>query len=265
MKSIKSLSLQKKIEQFNKNGFFIERNFISKKKCNEIIEKLEKIKKSRKKNFLFIGDRRIEVIYNFFYEDFSLLKLIINKTIDLFIKKLFDKHYVLQVNSARNVLYSKSKKKIASGYRWHKDNRFINRESMKPCVLHSIILCLDEFNNYNGATEYIPNSHNSNLFFSRHQNKNKSKKILANKGDLIFLHGNLIHKAGKNLKPKKTRWSIFAFYTPWWIKPAINFKKLMSKHLKKMNNLEKKVLHFDTTPPEKYINNSFSVYKKKNS
>ena len=112
MKSIKSLSLQKKIEQFNKNGFFIERNFISKKKCNEIIEKLEKIKKSRKKKILFIGDRRIEVIYNFFYEDFSLLKLIINKTIDLFIKKLFDKHYVLQVNSARNVLYSKSKKKL---------------------------------------------------------------------------------------------------------------------------------------------------------
>lgn len=263
MNSAKYNSLNNKIKNFNKKGFFIEKNFLSKKKCNDIIKKLEIIKKERQKKKLFIGDKSIEVIFNFFYEDLSLLKLIINKKIDSFLKKLFDKHYVLQTTSARNVLYSKSNKKKAAGYRWHKDNRFINRQSMKPCVLHSIIVCLDEFNNYNGATEYIPNSHKSNLFFSRHQNKDKSKKILANKGDLIFLHGNLIHRAGKNFNLDTTRWSIFAFYTPWWIKPSINYKKYMGMHVKKLNNEEKKILHFYTTPPEKYLNPSFSVYKNK--
>ena len=263
MKLSKPISLNNKINQFNKDGFFIKKNFLSKKRCNDIIKKLEIIKKKRQKKKLFTGDKTIEVIFNFFYEDLSLLKLIINKTVNSFIKKILDKHYVLQVNSARNVLYSQSKKKKAAGYKWHKDNRFINRESMKPCVLHSVIICLDDFNNYNGATEYIPNSHKSNLFFNRNQNKNKSKKILANKGDLIFLHGNLIHKAGKNSKPNTSRWSIFAFYTPWWVKPSINFKKYMSKQSKKMSKQEKKVLHFETTPPEKYINPSYSVYKKK--
>lgn len=254
---------QNKIKNFNENGFLIINNFLNKNQCDKIIKKLEKIKEIRKKKKNFVGDRKIEVIFNFFYDDLSLLKLIANKTIDKFMKKLFDEHYVLSVSSARNVLSSKNKINKSAGYRWHKDNRFVDKKSIKPCVLHSIIICLDEFNKYNGATEYIPNSHKSYEFFSRHQSKKKSKKIIAKKGDLIFLHGNLIHKAGINLKKNLTRWSIFAFYTPWWVKPSINYKKYMQKHSKKMNNVEKKILHFNSTPPERYLNPSFSVYKKK--
>ena len=252
-----------KIENFDKNGFLKINNFLTNNQCDKIIQKLEKIKEKRKKKKNFIGDGKIEVIFNFFHEDLSLLKLIANKTIDKFMKKVFDEHYVLSISSARNVLFSNQKKKKSAGYKWHKDNRFVDKKSIKPCVLHSIIICLDEFNQFNGATEYIPNSHKSYNFFSRNQSKKKSKKIIAKKGDLIFLHGNLIHKAGKNLKKNSTRWSIFAFYTPWWIKPAINYKKIMSKYDKKINNFEKKILHFNSTPPERYLNPSFSVYKNK--
>ncbi len=243
----------KKKSKFEKNGFEIIKNFLSKKKCDEIINKIQKIKKDRKRKNLYIGDQRTEVIFNFFYEDPSLLRLISNKIIDKFMRNKLDKYYVLQVNSARNALFSKSNFKSAPGYRWHKDNRFINKQSIKPNLLYSIIICLDDFNEFNGATEYIPNTHHSFKIFKRHQNKKNIKKILANKGDLIFLHGNLLHRVGKNLKPNNTRWSIFAFYTPWWIKPSINYKKLMKKHIKKLNQLDKKILHFDSTPTENNV------------
>ena len=197
-----------------------------------------------------MGDARTEVIFNFFYEDPSLLQLISNKTIDSFMKKKLDEYYVLQINSARNTIFSKNAKKTAPGYRWHKDNRFINKKNIKPTLLYSIIICLDEFNELNGATEYIPNTHKSYNLFKRRQNKKKIKKIIGDKGDLIFLHGNLLHRVGKNIKPNTSRWSIFAFYTPWWIKPSINYKKLMSKHHKRLNALDKKILHFDSTPTE---------------
>lgn len=244
-----------RIDHFEKNGFLIVKKFLSKKNCNEIIDRLKNIKKIRKKKNLFVGDASVECVFDFFYDDPSLLKLISNKTIDRFMKKKLDKYYVLQVNSARNAIFNKKKitssEKKAPGYRWHKDNRFINKINIKPTILHSVIICLDEFNEFNGATNYIPNSHKHYGFFSRHQNKKKAKKITANKGDLIFLHGNLLHKVGKNLSPNKSRWSIFAFYTPWWVKPQMNYKKLMIKHIKKLNELDKRILHFESTPKEK--------------
>ena len=40
MMDVKYNSLNNKIKKFNKNGFLIERNFLSKKKCNDIIKKL---------------------------------------------------------------------------------------------------------------------------------------------------------------------------------------------------------------------------------
>tara|TARA_B100000989_G_scaffold294370_1_gene273376 strand:- start:15651 stop:16427 length:777 start_codon:yes stop_codon:yes gene_type:complete len=244
-----------KTELFNKQGYLVVKNFLPKNKCNEIIRKLENIKNKRKKNKKYIGDKNVEVIFDFFYEDVSLLKLIANKTVDNFMTKLFDHNYVLHVNSARNVLGCKSVIKNAPGYRWHKDNKFINKKiSVMPSILHSIIICLDEFNEYNGATEYIPRSNKTYSFFSRNQNKKKSKKILGNKGDLIFLHGNLIHKTGINLNQNSTRWSIFAFFTPWWIKPYIDYKKLMNRFTNKLNKLEKKILHFNTTPTKNYKN-----------
>ena len=252
-----------KKKDFEKNGFVIVKNFLSEQKCNKIIRKIKKIKEIRKKNNLYVGDQRTEVIFNFFYEEPSLLKLLSNKIIDKFMRQKLDKYYVLQVNSARNAIFSTNKQKSAAGYRWHKDNRFINKKSIKPNVLYSIIICLDEFNEFNGATEYIPNSHKSYEIFKRHQNKKNIKKILANKGDLVFLHGNLLHRVGKNLKPNTTRWSIFAFYTPWWIKPSINYKKLMNSHNKILNNLDKKILHFDSTPSENIEDFSLDLLKKK--
>jgi ectoine hydroxylase-related dioxygenase (phytanoyl-CoA dioxygenase family) len=260
-----------KLDFFEQNGFAIVKKFLSRKKCNEIIDKLKNIKKIRKKKNLFVGDARTEVIFNFFFEDLSLLKLISNKTIDKFMKKKLDKYYVLQVNSARNVIFSKKNNKRAPGYRWHKDNRFINKINIKPTLLYSIIICLDQFNEFNGATDYIPNSHKYYGLFKRRQNKEKVKKIKANKGDLIFLHGNLLHRVGKNLRSNTSRWSIFAFYTPWWIKPSVNYKELMSKHFKQLNELDKKILHFESTPTEnikafsrEFISSNKGVNAKKN-
>jgi len=252
---------------FNNKGFLIKKNFLSKKKCEEIINKLNKLKKLRKRNNFYLGDQRTEVIFNFFYEELSLLKLLSNSTIDKFMKKNLDNHYVLQANSARNTIFSKKNTRSAPGYRWHKDNKFINKISIKPNLLYSIIICLDDFNELNGATEYIPNTHKSYKKFSRIQNKKKIQKIIADQGDLIFLHGNLLHRVGKNLKPNTTRWSIFAFYTPWWIKPSINYKKLMSKYSSRLSNLDKKILHFNTTPTEnsKEFSNEFKISKGVNS
>ena len=72
----------RKLDFFEENGFVIVNKFLSRKKCNDIIDKLKNIKKIREKKNLFVGDARTEVIFDFFFEDPSLLKLISNKTIN---------------------------------------------------------------------------------------------------------------------------------------------------------------------------------------
>ena len=75
------------------------------------------------------------------------------------------------------------------------------------------------------------------------------------RGNTVIFDSGLWHKGGKSTN--KSRWSIFNYYGPWWMKPYYLFDQMLGK--KKLNNLNtdlKRMLHVYSTPPK---NNSIRV------
>ena len=72
--------------------------------------------------------------------------------------------------------------------------------------------------------------------------------MTAKAGSIIFFDSALWHRVGE--PTKLSRWSIFNLYGPWYMKPRFRFADGMnSKIIKKFNKFEKKILHFNSTPP----------------
>ena len=82
------------------------------------------------------------------------------------------------------------------------------------------IWCLDDFTEYNGATEVVPGSHrypqkpsSSNLVES------DIVKLVAPKGSVILTLGSLWHRGGENAS-KSPRHALFASFAASWIREA---------------------------------------------
>ena len=60
-----------------------------------------------------MGDHDNQIIYNYFYEDQSLLKLLYFPKVDKILNEVLDKNYILQSSNAQNRIIDKYKiKKI---------------------------------------------------------------------------------------------------------------------------------------------------------
>ena len=241
--------VSKILKEIKINGFSIVENFLSSKKCNKYINQFELILKKRKKNKEYIGKDNTVVLYNYFTENLRLTNLFENNLIDNVMTKLIDDDYVLISTAARNkkkinLKLIKTKKPIDTGNKWHVDNRHLGGIALKPSLSYFAVVALNEFNENNGATQYIPKSH---LFKKKvkSQNQNKFKTILAKKGSIIFIDSNLVHRAGES--GDIDRWSIFNLYSAWFVKPYYQFDKIINK--KKLLKRVKKLLHFNSTPP----------------
>ena len=99
--------LIEKINKLKKNGYIILENIISKKSTKNYKKKLDKVLKKRIKKKKIVGDHDNQIIYNYFYEDQSLLKLLYFPKVDKILNEVLDKNYILQS--------SKIDKKIKKG------------------------------------------------------------------------------------------------------------------------------------------------------
>ena len=106
---------------------------------------------------------------------------------------------------------------------------------------------LDDFHETNGATHFIPKSHQYRSIPIR--NKKYKSKILSGKaGDAVIFDSSLWHKGGPS--GNLNRFSLFSLYGPWWNKPYFDYEKMLGKNsFKKMNKKIKKLLHYNSRPP----------------
>ena len=75
------------------------------------------------------------------------------------------------------------------------------------------------------------------------------KKMKCKAGSIIFFDSGLWHQVGK--PSTNSRWSIFNMYGPWFMKPYFNFACGLKKNqIKKLNKVQRKILHFDSIPPK---------------
>ena len=105
-----TVNLTKKIKRLNVNGYVILKNILNKNQTDNIKIKLNKILKKRISNKAVVGDKESQVMYNYFYEDKSLLKLICFPQVDFILKNVLEPNYVLQSTNAQNRLVNIIKK-----------------------------------------------------------------------------------------------------------------------------------------------------------
>ena len=262
------LDYSKIINDLEKNGFSLIKKFIKTSDCNEAIEKLEIIYNIRNDNKEFLGNKDNQVLYNYFIEDFSLLKFVYNADIFQLMSMLLDADHVLTSTSARNkrLVNGMNKQEKTSGIGWHTDTRyaFQNRVPIKPSLSYIVIYLLEDFSKENGATCYVPFSHKYN-FRPERDKAYDTAFLLGKKGDIIILDTNLFHRAGKS--SNISRWSIFSMYSSWFIKPYFQFNKMFKKiEIKNFDPKLKQLLHFDSIPPKDHKKNRATLKRlqKKN-
>ena len=115
-----------------------------------------------------------------------------------------------------------------------------------------VSFCIDDFHNKNGATRVWPFSHLSGL---RPEAVLESGLMLpssilveAEAGDAFIFLAQLWHAVGPNCTDK-SRWGIFTFFNPWWIKPTWDYTDCGEEMFNILSNNQKQLFGFTTQPP----------------
>ena len=240
-----------KIKKFLfKDGYCKIDEFLPKKYCENLIKELikEKIKLEKNKVHKDEASKKGQIVIRdlILRNPKIFLNLIDLKIITQVLDSVFDEEYILDNCMASNSVNVKQKY-----------DRIVHIDSHIPVTnpLHTldlvVVVCLNNFNKFNGSTIVWPKSHLSGIKIQKQINVNKKKfKIInAKKGSLVFFLGQTWHQIGKNLN-KEDRWGILLHYKRWWIKPATNFTKCGNKIFKMLNNKQKKILGFNSISPE---------------
>jgi hypothetical protein len=246
--------IKKYISKLQKDGFIIIDNIFNKKQTNLVKKKLDIILKNRIKKNMIVGDEDNQIMYNYFFDDKSLLKLLYIPLVDQILKSVLDNNYVLSLGNAQNRVTNiynikRKKKNYKIGSTWHTDSRYLGKKRISKGFSYLLIIALDPFTKENGATKFIPKSVNSSSIPPR-KIKNKSKKyhiknLVMKEGSICIMDSGIWHKAGKS--SNLSRWSIFNLYTGWFVKPYFDYKKLTKQNIKK---IYKKLLHGYADPPK---------------
>lgn len=245
------MNLNKKLKKLENNGYIILEKIFKKKETLKIKIKLEKILNSRIKKKQVIGHKSNQIIYNFFVEDKSLLKLIDIPQVDKILSKILEPNYVLQSTNAQNRIQNKIKKevKIKNAYKigatWHTDSRYLNNKRLNKGFSFLVIIALDAFTKLNGPTKFVEKSINF-LKKPKRRSNYRYKELLMKEGSVCIMDTGMWHKAGDSTA--NSRWSIFSIYTGWFVKPYFNYSGFLKKN--KINKRYKKLLHYNSTPPE---------------
>lgn len=242
---------KKIINKIRLNGLCVIEDFYSLKECKKLVGISEKIftnLKKKKREF----SKYCQVINSPFQYNKIFFNYIYNKKIDYFMKKLIDEHYVL-LNS--NIINRQINNEIVSkrtnmGETWHTDSRIIGASTMQPKISYIIVTMLEDFTKYNASTEYVESSHLADLKSINKllKNKNKVKQLTGKPGSVAIFDSRLLHKGG--VSTNVSRWSIYSYYGPWFIKPYFDYNKMLGKKMLKLTTQQKKILHYFSSPPK---------------
>ena len=118
-----------------------------------------------------------------------------------------------------------------------------------------LCICLDDFSEKNGATKIVNNSH---LFEEKpnrciEESDYSIETVTLKKGDAFIFDCGIWHTAGH--PNENTRWSIFNFYAPWYIKPYYDYPNMFSDKEKiELSDRLMQLLHFNSQPPKLQTN-----------
>ena len=254
---------KKLVKKLRKDGLVIVENVFTTDECKKYKEKIIKILERKITKNQYVGNNEYQVIENYFTFDDSFFKIIYSELIEQIMVQLIDQDYVILSSSARNSHLNKKIKfnSKTSGIGWHTDTRYIQEQRIRPSLIYTSIVPLEDFNLLGGTTEFIVGSHKFKGKPEREKDYKNANNLIAKKGSLIVIDTALWHRAG--IPTNKSRWAIFTMYAPWFIKPYFQFDKIIPKN--KVKNLHPKVrqlLHFDSIPPRVHNSSNLATLKR---
>jgi ectoine hydroxylase-related dioxygenase (phytanoyl-CoA dioxygenase family) len=254
---------KKNLDIIKKDGILVLENFYDKDECKKLVRYSEKLLSKLKSKSKF--SKYCQVINSPFQYDSFFFKYVLNKRIDLFMKNLIDEHYVLLNSNIinRSIENDINSKRGNMGEKWHTDSRLIGKRSLEPGISYIIVTMLEDFTNENASTEFIRSSHKKNISHLSKitKDKNKIKKLTGKSGTVAIFDSKLMHRGGASTK--NSRWSIYSYYGPWFIKPYFDYRKMLGKKINTLKKPIKKILHFYSTPPKNDYQRNFTLEYKK--
>jgi phytanoyl-CoA hydroxylase len=206
---------QKQLNDFQKNGFLVLKNFASHELCDEITKKAKEHLEKKiapiesEQEYMNFNDEKITVRrLRQVYDREEIFRIwMTNEQIRPILKQVLNDDVVLTL-AHHNSIMTKLPKESTRTY-WHQDRRYWSFENDN---LVSVWLSLgDEFLD-NGLLEFIPGSHKMNFDSNRFDENsnfldenNENIKLIKNKvstplkkGDVVLFHCKTLHHANKN-------------------------------------------------------------------
>lgn len=162
------------------------------------------------------------------------------------LEELFGTAAILSQTELRNP----ATKKIDSyAFIWHRDGRMLTEDPLW-------VVCFWVLNDIEldcGPTEVAIKTHKKSLSGGKKvvqtDEDKEIVKLTAKAGDLIFMNSNTLHRATKKLS-QNDRWLLIPTYSPWYVKPSMDYTKIFKKsEFDNLNELQKQVYGFTSTVP----------------
>ena len=111
----------------------------------------------------------------------------------------------------------------------HCDQSTVMPEPWLETWAMNAIWCLHDTDEENGATRYLPGSHEFTSFAEvPDEPKVGMESFSASAGSVILMHGRLWHTSGENRSADRDRALLFAFYTTGFLRPQTNWWRTLS-------------------------------------
>lgn len=95
------------------------------------------------------------------------------------------------------------------------------------------IWCLHDTDEENGATRYLPGSHEFTSFDDvPEEPRDGMRSFAASAGSVILMHGRLWHTSGENRSTARDRALLFAFYTRDFLRPQTNWWRSLGEEVR---------------------------------
>ncbi len=112
----------------------------------------------------------------------------------------------------------------------HNDQSTVMPEPWNECLTMNAIWCLDDVDEENGATRYLPGSQRFTCFDEVPDDpKADMVPFIAKAGSVVLMDGRIWHTSGANTSVDRERAMLFAFYTRSFIRLQNNWWRSLSE------------------------------------
>lgn len=260
--AIRSVVKETAFSELREQGITCVSGVFSKTECRNYISNLEGLLEERMRQGEFVGNERYQVIYNYFLGQPDMFGLMYQDATDTVMTEMIDQDYVLISPSARNrqIRTNMMRSRPTSGVGWHTDSRFIGKapQMLRPTPIYFSAVALDDLSKDNGATFYIPGSHQ---WYRRPDNRNAELESLvleAEAGSVVYFDSALWHRVGD--PGVRSRWVIFNMFGPWFMKPYFRFHEMFSDdEMEAFSPKVRQLLHCDSIPPKDHRESTITL------